>query len=227
MAKGGLGGGLVCFKYFVGIFNLISAILGLALIGVSGWLISELDDLQNAFDDNVVLIAVPITGIVVGAALVMTSFFGCVGAFKEHTCMLRAYFGIMVILMVIELALVGVVLYYNYNEDFKEMLTDEGGTVWAKCDELQDEPSCSWVPRVEKQFKCCGYDAEDTGTAATTCKNFNADYTDGCTQSLLDFINDQLSIVGGTLGGIIVIQIIAMVGSCCLIRGVSDDTKYA
>lgn len=228
---GKLGGGLTCFKYFVCAFNVVFGVLGLALIGVCSWLLTELDNLQAAFDSDTILISLPIAGIVLGVCMLITSCLGLFGAVKENNCLLKSFFGIMVFLMILELAITGVVIYYNFDTAFEDYLQTQAGVVWENCGNRTDETTCKWIPAIENDLDCCGFDESDLSTANTECRRQASGAIDQtipfCKRLLLDGIKENVATVGGTLGGIVFIQIIIMVGTCCLIRGIGDDTKYA
>lgn len=238
MAKGKLGGGVTCFKYFVIAFNLICCLIGVALIGVSGWLVSTVPDLSSAFNGFDAVVAIPVVGIIIGFILTVTSLLGCFGSIKENTCLLKVYFGLMVLLLLMEIGIGAAIGVYNFNDEFKSFLDNQLEAGWATCEDgtvSHGTNSCLWQPALEKELLCCGFNYPSTPPAVdepgydcvTYFQTEGITVDEGCREKVLGQLEAALYPVLGTVGGIVFIQIIVMVGVCCLIRGIGDDSKYA
>lgn len=229
MASGALGGGATTFKYIVMLFNLLFLAIGLGLIGVSSWLVSEFEFDGSALNfDTVPIIAIPIVGIVLGLVIAVSSFMGCFGAIKENGCLIKTNFALMVVLVIVELGLIAGVIYYSVDPSISSSIEIASRGAWIDCAANIGKTTCAFINETETKNNCCGFDgpAIDNTPEALECQN-TYNFTTGCKDAVLTGINGLVAPIGGTLGGALFIQIFVMIGSCCVIKGISDDTKYA
>merc|ERR1712107_762608 len=119
-------------KYFLLITNLLVFILAIAVLGVTTWsyvdkpsFLGILDDVEAACDENVgnesgcddikstvsLYTSAVWVLITISVLVIIISFFGCCGAWKESKCMLGTYFTIILALFVA--MLVGAILAYS------------------------------------------------------------------------------------------------------------------
>jgi len=123
--------------------------------------------------------------VVISAFVVLVSFFGCCGAWKESKCMLGTYFTIILALFIV--MLVGAILGYSgdFEKTIKKPLKDS-------LKEYNDQPQSdskkalkSIWNEVQEELKCCGVDgvtdwSNGNGTSFNWESNFNK--PEGCCQ---------------------------------------------
>jgi len=210
-------------------FNCVLWILGVVLIALGGWVLSQLKNIHS-LNINVTL---PSGLIVLGVFIIVLTIVGCVVAYKEQLIGLIAYTVVMLILLV---CLIGV-----------------GGAAFSDRSSTDNLLNSAWKNAddgvrgtMERYFACCGWGGENDTYANATLKddttcflsytynqtnvsadgnitfhdvtewvpNFNA--TD-CQSTIQDFVNERLY-VAGVAGVVIgVIELVCMSFSLYLI----------
>lgn len=107
---------------------------------------------------------------------------------------------------------------------------------------------------IQEQFECCGVDKPDDWANTThltparktvpdsCCKNVavgcgenkinpptppaNSIYTDGCLDQFVQYVEDNIYLIGGAGIGIAVVQLIAVIAACCLGKKMKGDSDY-
>lgn len=62
-------------------------LIGLTFIGLGSWILLSLKDYEDFLENQI--ISAPIILITTGAVIVVVSFFGCYGAWRESRCLLK------------------------------------------------------------------------------------------------------------------------------------------
>ncbi|KAL1438085.1 hypothetical protein MTO96_048183 [Rhipicephalus appendiculatus] len=199
--KGGGGGnscGFTCLKYCLFIVNLAVWLLGLALIVVSA----------------------AATALFLGCLLFIVGFLGCCGSMRESKPLLIGYFAILLIVLIFEIAVLGLAFAYAnssameeaLNNQFKDIIT--GGR--RDKDPWQQEKDMNMVLYVQAEFRCCG------GRGVQ-------DYIDsgGCSKAMKDYVLRNGLGIGLVNLFTLFAQIAAMICSCLLIQGIKKVHKDA
>ncbi|XP_016085442.1 CD63 antigen-like [Sinocyclocheilus grahami] len=226
-------GGAKCIKYLLFFFNFIFWLCGLALIVLG--VLAKVSINTTAFlkGDS----GSPLVLIVVGVVIFFIAFFGCCGAWKENQCMITTFAVLLSLIIIIEIgtAIAGYVLYGNLtgllNKGFDTMITGYNET---NNHEILDT--------IQQDFKCCGRNSSidwlnskflaPNSVPDSCCKNVTQNcgegairdtskiYMDGCLPILDKFIKRPILWIAVAALVIAFVQIIGIVLSCILMRGI-------
>jgi len=158
-------------KYLLFATNFLIFLLGTAVFGLGIWVIVDKPSFLDLFDEaskqldgesfNVeIYTSAAYILLVVSALVVIISFFGCCGAFKENKCMLGTYFTLILAMFIV--MVVGAVLGYSgdldktIKEPLKNALNKYKDDVTDSNDPLYYYKE-AWN-EVQKEMKCCGVD---------------------------------------------------------------------
>jgi len=241
MAKGLGAGTLGCknttMKYFLFIVNMIFLMGGIAVLGTSIWVATQTPSIDGS--NLSYAVAVPVVGVLLGLFIVVGSLLGCFGAIRENTCMIKTFLMFVIIVMLIEAVIVVVIIVYNTHDNTRKAISNQIQVSLTECVNEDPKPACEWLPVIQNEFKCCGFIPEGAdvgpngtfvqqcyGTAAQKTKAIAA-ATGSCNKAILDSIDNNLALVAGVLGAVLFIEILLIIGTCLLIRGISSDNKYA
>ncbi|KAK4318157.1 hypothetical protein Pmani_010825 [Petrolisthes manimaculis] len=249
MATSNLGCGPLTVKYLVFIFNFIFFLSGWALIVLGGVAQGFFGSYIQFFNDQYETPAIGI--IILGAIVVVISFFGCCGAKKENVYMLRIFAFLMIVVLLLEFAAAITVVLLR--PDIKKLVKKNMGESMDQYGEPKDLVTKTWDD-MQHKYECCGtmnytdwknttYGVNVTGVPDSCCihetpncgKNIFLDesevttvappsniHMNGCYQSLSDAAHSSL---GAIIGGVIILAILQIIGvwmSCCLIRAVKE-----
>jgi len=234
---GALGSGNTFVKYFLFISNLIFFLVGGGLIGVGIYLLNELLKVSDAVGDQAFVIGLPAGIITLGLFIFIGSAFGCIGALRESTCMIKSFLGFLVVTLILELVITGFVIAYN---------TD--GTTQDAIDNLMKQPfeectngpksktvACTWLPEVQSWLKCCGYTKEKNPIAGwkdecggDSGQRLAASYaaTQYCNKAIVEYVSSNMVYVASILGALLFVEVLLVIGTCFLIQGIKEDNQY-
>jgi len=179
-------------KYTLFATNLLIFILGLVVLGLGIWVVVAkpsffeiLDEATQVCGDDekckeemkasVALYAsASYILIVISALIVIISFFGCCGAYKENKCMLGTYFTIILALFIA--MVVGAVLGYSGNLE-----STIKSPLLKALDKYDDTPGENTPKKalksvwneVQRELKCCGVDNVKDWTENPDILNFH------------------------------------------------------
>ncbi|CAG5104496.1 Similar to TSPAN11: Tetraspanin-11 (Bos taurus) [Cotesia congregata] len=223
-------------KYSLFIANLIIFIGGCTVVGIVIWAFVDKVPYLSALVGNDLLAGVVYVLLVGGILIILSSFFGCVGAAREVKCMLLTYFIIVFLLFVI--MLIGGVLGYVFRSKVIGTIEQEMRNTMRLYDkhDIHD----AW-DTTQRTFHCCGVtNYRDWNTfyqriPASCCKeiepgkyfncNYSTDsinpsntYQDGCLDKTRMYIQKHASIMGAAGIAIAVLMFFGMIFSCALFR---------
>ncbi|XP_034542996.1 tetraspanin-1-like isoform X2 [Notolabrus celidotus] len=151
-------------KIMMFVFNGAIFLAGGAILGIGVWvkvdsdsLLGILSSVEDAPSGLSVLVYVSYLLIGVGAVLLIIGFLGCCGAVRESRCMLLAFFSIVLILFLVEVA--GAVLLFVFDDVAKPLLEGLEKEVIEDIRKNYGENegmTTLWNTTMD-QFKCCGY----------------------------------------------------------------------
>ncbi len=84
------------------IFNFFFFLTGIALIAMGTYIHLEMSDYLDYFDDQ--YLNATILFIILGAIIVVVSFFGCCGACTENSCMMFTFAFLLSIIVIVEVS---------------------------------------------------------------------------------------------------------------------------
>jgi len=202
-------------KYFLLITNLLVFILAIAVLGVTTWsyvdkpsFLGILDDVEAACDENVgnesgcddikstvsLYTSAVWVLITISVLVIIISFFGCCGAWKESKCMLGTYFTIILALFVA--MLVGAIVAYSGNLDDQIKKPLKSSLKYyddQKTDTANDAYRKVWN-EVQAELKCCGIDGVEDWRSGDISPNFPSGFKQplGC----CEWKRDDVEITG-------------------------------
>ncbi|XP_027387381.1 CD151 antigen isoform X3 [Bos indicus x Bos taurus] len=235
--------GTVCLKYLLFTFNCCFWLAGLAVMAVGIWTLALKSDYISLLASGTYLATAYIL-VVAGIVVMVTGALGCCATFKERRNLLRLYFGLLLIIFLLEI-IAGALAYIYYqqlNAELKENLKD---TMTRRYHQPGHEGVTSAVDKLQQEFHCCGSnnsrDWQDSewirsGEAGgrvvpdSCCKTVvpgcgRRDHASniykvegGCITKLETFIQEHLRIIGAVGLGIACVQVFGMLFTCCLYK---------
>jgi len=186
-------------KYLLFATNFLIFILGLAVFGLGIWVVVDepsfldlfskaQDQLESSEDFNVeIYTSAAYILLVVSALVVLISFFGCCGAWKENKCMLGTYFTLILALFIV--MVVGAVL--GYSGDLEKSVKDPLKSALSKYSDVATEDTdpalygykMAWNT-VQEELKCCGVDDVTDWAVITEWDPVGANKPAGCCKNM-------------------------------------------
>ncbi|XP_062367022.1 CD63 antigen [Cinclus cinclus] len=225
-------GGMKCVKFLVFFFNFIFWVCGVALIAIGTYVLVALARAPVAGSSWT-----PMGVVVLGVVVFFTSFFGCCGAWKESYCMVTTFSILLSLIFLGEIAtaIAGYVFKDKANE-----LVEEG--LWDAMRRYEQDPVLATaLDTFQQEFFCCGvnnytdwasiehFGANHTvprsccRVATNTCNVWPTPATvfeKGCLQSLKAWVRRNVVVLAAVALGIAFFEILGVVFSCCLMRGI-------
>ncbi|KAI9193688.1 Tetraspanin family-domain-containing protein [Polychytrium aggregatum] len=193
--------GFMLVKNILLLINFLSMLAGIILI-CGGCYIQT----QAPSDDLIgISSGIAVAAIVIGLIVSVVSFLGCFGAANEKGLLLKTYFAILILLIILELG-VGIAGYTQRNGVVPLLETN-----WYQ----QVQNNNTLILTVEKSFGCCGFHNVTDSPLPTNCAAAYG-YTQGCFSSLRDALQGSLSTIGGAGIVIGVIELVGLVFSVFL-----------
>ncbi|XP_071956874.1 CD151 antigen-like [Antedon mediterranea] len=222
---------------------------GCVILGLGIWIKvyeSEYRDLLGS--DNIQ--AITALMIATGSAVFGIGFCGCCGAWKERPIFLKIYFVLVIVIIITEF--VAGIMALVYRDDvlqdittaMNKQITEEYGQSTAitnSVDNLQEELLCCGASNYTDYADSNNWD-EEPGEAvpkscckkppSDDCNNGNSKgdpsvpgfiYEQGCVEKMNNWISDNLTVLGGVCLGLLGVQILALMFSCCLIRAIEEE----
>jgi hypothetical protein len=236
-----MGFGTSLVKWLLFIFNLIFFILGFAILIIG---IVFLVSIRNYIGNNTGALTPAIFFIIIGCIVAIVSFFGCLGAVKESSGLIKTFVVLMLILVVLVVVLFIITLVlrgkvYQWTSSFMmDVIRNYGAdTNKAFVDTLQSNFTCcgsnnytDWEtyygttgPTRTVPKSCCvnGTDCSGTYVTFVTPTTIN---TEGCASRFGNWLYSKGGTIAILFAVIIVVQIIGIVFACVVVR--QWDYKY-
>lgn len=239
MARGNGRGGLECgmsfVKYTIFIINVIFFLLGGAMLGVGIYLMINMTIYEDTFEDKSILVGFPASSIGLGAFILIGSALGSFGAIRENTCFIKLYLLFIIFVMLIEMAIAGLLIAYATDDGLKNILDNHMKAPINECKgkNPQTEKDCKWLSVLQSRLDCCGYSSRGSNITVPTiedCQILTANVPSKnkfCNRAILSLIDDYLVPVAISLGAVLFVELMLIVGTCLLLNRIRDDEKYA
>jgi len=181
------------------------------MVGVGVWALVGAESFMDIVSSDQTIFNAVYFILAAGALLVVIGFFGCCGAMKENRCMLGTFFAFVLVIFIVEV--VGTIIAFVNLDKTEKVIVDSIESYGTK-DEKGKTITEAWN-LVQKQFKCCGYNGADDYLKFKITPPCPAD-TPGCKASFQKYF----LILGGVGIGVLFIEVLAMIFSCCIYRRV-------
>ncbi|XP_061422424.1 tetraspanin-4-like isoform X2 [Lethenteron reissneri] len=214
----------VCLKYMMFIFNLIFWLGGCGILGIGIWLSVTQGNFATLSPSFPSLSAANIL-ISTGTIMMVVGFIGCLGAIKEHKCLLLSFFVCLLIIFVLEM--ICVILFFMYRDQIDGHAKDdlkEGLRLYGS--EGNVGLTNAWNI-VQTDFHCCGVVNHtdwflafgDKRVPDSCCMEYSVDcgrdkpntwWPSGCYDKVEAWIEENLMVLGVFILCISLIQILGM-----------------
>ncbi|KAJ3309822.1 hypothetical protein HDV04_005601 [Boothiomyces sp. JEL0838] len=195
------------------VINFLSMLAGLILIGGGGYIISN-----NTTDIVGLSSGIASAAIAIGVIVSIVSFLGCFGAANEKGMLLKTYFVLLIILVILEVS-IGAAAYAQRDE-----ISGVLETSWVL--EVERNPNSTEINNIERLFQCCGYSSPLDHAVPVDCVaryNFagTTAFTVGCKDQLQQSLFNSLNTIGGA--GIVIglIEFVGLIFSAVLFRKIA------
>ncbi|XP_075969198.1 CD63 antigen-like isoform X2 [Anticarsia gemmatalis] len=236
-----MGCGTSFVKYVLFFFNLLVALLGLAVIGIGvafqlNWTVVK-DELKTH------MTVAPWAFIVVGAIMFVIAFFGCCGAIRESHCMVVTYAIFLLVIIIVQVVIA--VLLFAYGDTIKDGLVNSVNVLFDKRGSSDvDKATESVINNLQQQFSCCGKNGpheyaaltlpDSCCTKVSTIGNvFGGKCTleaanEGCAPAIGKFYEKWNKPIAGAAIGIACIEVVGALFALCLANSIRNmDRRYA
>ncbi|CAF3066404.1 unnamed protein product [Rotaria socialis] len=221
--------GVQVTRITLAVLNILFVLFGLALLGFGIYLkVSKKFDVALSDHINAQIIggkAIETVGVILiitGIFTILLSVFGCIGALFKKRLFLYLYAVILTILMVLELA-----AFITLMSSRVRVRDSYQSGLWEVFHDAYDNDRQDIIKQIEGlelEFECCG--VNDSGdylkvnrTIPDSCykdKSKQTIFDEGCADAIIDWIWDELPVIGGIVGAIIFIEIFGVIASISL-----------
>ncbi|CAF1039298.1 unnamed protein product [Rotaria sp. Silwood1] len=162
-----------------------------------------------------------------GIFTLIIALLGCIGALWNNRCLLFMYAIILILLMILEL--VAFILALVYKGKLKNLFEEPLFKILHTALENKDNKTITAFHDLENSMKCCGvhnksdYDSYTLDQESKRCKEHPD--SKGCSQAIIDLFSKNLPIVGGTLGGILIVELFGLIGACVLAAALKNSPE--
>jgi len=228
-----LSGGVDCMRGLLLVLNILFVLLGLALIGIGIYIkvdsnfasiLDKLEDLKGISAQALGFLAFAMIG--GGVFTLLVALLGCMGALWRNRCFLYMYAVILVILMIIEL--VGFIMALVYKGKLQDLYEKPFYDLLHTALEANDTNTLLIIQDLENKLKCCGiHNISDYQPYPHIEKSeycINNPQAKGCAAAIISIFETNLPIIGGTLGGVILLELFCLIGAIILAKALNKDS---
>lgn len=207
-----------CLRVLLVVCNLLVFIFSSVCAGFAAYILAKVKEVT---DNNNAIVSIAIVLAVVLFTLVL-SFFGCCGAWKLSTCMLKTFAIIISILLIVEV-IVGI-LVLVYKEKVKDYANAYVKQLIYNVEVSGSAEAEGILRSLQKRLKCCGATAEtDWRDPKTYCcprdnPNCQPISGKGCVNVIYDYLKGHSVVAGILVLVLAVVEIGAIVAACCLAK---------
>jgi len=208
-------GGFMFVKNLLLVINFLSLLAGILFIAGGAYIKSQ------SSDENLLNITSAIAGwsVAIGVTVTIVSFLGCFGAANEKGMLLKTYFALLLLLVILEIG-IGIAAYAKkddvdglLNASWRDAFATDGGQQSIKA--------------VQNTFQCCGYaNVTDMAVPAScaTDPNTRKDVP-SCRTLATAALQGSLNSVGGAGVALGIIELIGLIFSVILFRRIASKDR--
>ena len=227
--------------------NLIFSFVGIILIGVGFWVMSDLkpytdflktsEDLQMLEKGGYMLIGV-------GCFIALVYVIGCVGACTKKPCVLYSFASALILLFIVEVGIsVSLFMFSGEAKGAIDKFMKESMAIYNKGELPNGYAITEGLDKIQKQFECCGFDGyedwkpilNDTNKIApkSCCEKegycimsitSSKVYKKGCGKMFEEWLEEHVTLAGGFIIGIAVLQLFSIVVALVFARQKKNET---
>ncbi|TDG46273.1 hypothetical protein AWZ03_007349 [Drosophila navojoa] len=225
-------------KYTLFGFNLIFLITGIILIAVGAGVGAVFNDYEDFLVGK--FFSIPTFLIVIGAFIIVITFFGCWGALKENYCLILSFSIMLFIIFILELA-AGISGYVLRNDAYNLIDAKLNQSMSSYSNMPVNDVTKLWDV-VQRNFDCCGINnatdwsdhLKDNQLPLSCCKiqygtigtfsclqsTYNEDMNThlGCLKGFSDYIANHAVSLGAAGVVIAIIQFFGVIFACYIAR---------
>lgn len=222
-------------KLLLMVFNIIFVLVGIALIGIGGYVQTALKDVASIFGSE--YNGPGILLIVVGVIIFLIAAFGCLGACRENHCCIMTFAGLLVVIFILEIGggIAGFVLRDQVEKTAVKRLEDAEARINIT------SVAKGW-DFIQQKFKCCGSDGvkrwenylpkppksccKSVGSTGCQNRNFNSTvglYTKSCKDGIIGWLKSNVILIGGIGIGLAFVQVFGICLACCLGKAIKKE----
>ncbi|KAJ3112513.1 hypothetical protein HDU96_004494 [Phlyctochytrium bullatum] len=199
--------------------NFLALLAGIILIGGGSYLHAtsgRQGDLGSSLLEHYIngstvnwIAGLAIAAVVIGVVVTVVSFLGCFGAANEKGMLLKTYFAMLCILVVLELG-VGIAAYVK--RDTVTTIIENQWTAAATSNSTSLQES---IMSVQRYFQCCGFKSIDSYAIPANCAAVNG-WPRPCYNSVVESLQQSISTIGGCGVAMGVIELVGIIFSLIL-----------
>jgi len=207
--------------------NVLFVIVGITLIGLGVYMkvddnfasiLNKIADMDKQFSGQALgfLAFVMIGG---GVFTLLIALFGCMGALWHKRALLYMYAFILAVLMILEL--VAFIMAFVYKSQVSDVYKTALFKVFDASLKANQTNVIDAFHELEGKMKCCGvynltdyYHYSNVPSLSDYCKEHPT--AEGCSDAIISFLNKHLPIIGGSLGGVLLLEIFGVIGAIAL-----------
>ncbi|KAL5286815.1 hypothetical protein ACFFRR_008050 [Megaselia abdita] len=221
--------GTSLIKYLLFFFNILCSICGILLIAFGVIFINNLGHMKN-FDDLQTQ-HIPVVLIVLGAVILIISFFGCCGAIRESYCMSMTYAFFLLVLLICQLVLIAYV--WTNKQEIGRKLEKAVDVAWEERTRAGTQANA--MDAIQIGLKCCarrnfieyGVSIPSSCCQEQNCSNPLNIYVTGCKTALVSLWDNNGDIIKFAGLGIAAIELIGFIFACCLANNIRNYKRRA
>ncbi|XP_041567559.1 CD63 antigen [Taeniopygia guttata] len=228
-------GGMKCVKFLVFFFSFVFWLCGAALVAVGCSALLGPGRAPLVPGGGAGWSPAAVLGL--GVLIFLTAFLGCCGAWRESHCMVTTFAVLLSLIFLVQLAaaVTGYVFRHKVHGLVEEGLWralrsyEEDAALRATLDSFQQELSCCGVNNYTDWASVGSFGANDS-VPSSCCRQPSAAcnlhptpatvFAKGCLPSLEAWVRRNLVVLAAVALGVAFFEVLGVVFSCCLMRGI-------
>ena len=229
-------------SFFLFMTNLIFSLIGLALIGMGVYVINDLKpytDFLQTGEDIKMLHQAGYMLIGVGCFITLVYVIGFVGACTQNPCILYSFATALCLLVVAEIGIsISLFMFSGEAKGVIDKFMNESMVIYDKQNDTKHDAVKKGWDKIQQQFECCGFngfedwepilnDTDKKVAPKSCCKEEGHCITDitkekvyeeGCGMKFEQWLEGHVTLAGGFIIGIAVLQLLSIIIACCFAR---------
>lgn len=209
-----------CAKWCLIIFNVLFCLIGIGLVAAGVYAYVALKSYLDIVG-NPMINAPAIVIISFGCITFLIAAIGCIGACKESSCLLYTFAVIIGILLIAEIAAGAVA--FHYRTQIEDLIRNNSVKLMASYNESVDNVAKDAWDTLQMELECCGVNSSADWTDLNIAPSQGGKIpsscgtnTDGCLTKAIEFVENNIVVVGGVAIGFGVIEILGIILACCV-----------